>query len=177
MTSEMDSTKTEKEVLQSEAFTRIFSKYEDAVLNTPMILLNPDTWVLFNRLFVYQYRYVFRRLEQEKGLHRTFTTDLALAAHAQNLLNEAEEDGKVSAYEIDWILNTLTNNLDEVLHPLVRHRLKQIYHDFVLGYEAAQKTDEAQIMGSTLLKLIEPYKGMMLCIDFLLEMLKLPTGF
>ncbi len=59
MMNDIDSTETKKEVLQSEAFTRVFSKYESLVLNTPMILLNPDGWVPFNRLFLDQYRDVY----------------------------------------------------------------------------------------------------------------------
>ncbi len=222
---------------QDKTIYGLFPKYEQAVLNTPMILLTPETWIPFNRLLITlylnishsglrdvsfdtdslvavaptkdtarlaqeyllvqmsflwpryysraldtavrtfmpdeantlgeHYREKFRDLEQKKGLHRTFSSDLALAALLMKWHEDVENEDELSAEGADMFLNRLTCILDEVRHPLVRHRLMQVYHDFILRHKApATAKDDAQITDSTLLNLIAPYKGMWLCIDF-----------
>ncbi len=228
---------TDEKASQDKTIYGLFPKYEQAVLNTPMILLTPETWIPFNRLLITlyldishsglrggsidmdslvavaptkdtarlaqeyllvqmsflwpryynraldtavrtlmpdeantlgeHYREKFNRLEQKKGLHRTFSSDLALAALAMRWHEDVENEDEVSAVGADMFLNRLTYILDEVSHPLVRHRLMQVYHDFILRHKAqATAKDDTQITDSTLLNLIAPYKGMWLCVDF-----------
>ncbi len=166
--------------LESKEFSAFFTKYEQTLLNTPMLLLSPEMSVVLNRLdfdhyneFLFIswilrhhaisieecYEETFRQIRSKHGLGRSFATDLFMVYDAANAIKNELPPDEMFAF--------FAKNLGQVRHPLARRHMLQLYRNYVITHEAPKSREEGTpITDETLLRLLEPYKGNILFVDF-----------